>query len=96
MADITLEDVEYVADLARLELSADEKGQLVEQLGRILGYIEKLDELDTTDVEPTSHVLPIHNVMRADEARDGMSRDEALELAPASHDGYFEAPRVVE
>ncbi len=96
MADITLEDVEYVADLARLELSADEKNQLVHQLGRILGYIEKLDELDTTDVEPTSHVLPIHNVMRADEARDGMARDQALELAPASHDGYFEAPRVVE
>jgi aspartyl-tRNA(Asn)/glutamyl-tRNA(Gln) amidotransferase subunit C len=96
MADITLVDVEYVADLARLELSSDEKGQLVEQLGRILGYIEKLNELDTTDVEPTSHVLPIHNVMRADEARDGMSRDEALEMAPASHDGYFEAPRVVE
>ena len=96
MADITLEDVEYVADLARLELSADEKGELVEQLGRILGYIEKLDELDTTGVEPTSHVLPIRNVMRADEARDGMPRDEALKLAPASHDGYFEAPRVVE
>ncbi|MBT3268857.1 Asp-tRNA(Asn)/Glu-tRNA(Gln) amidotransferase subunit GatC [Candidatus Poribacteria bacterium] len=96
MADITLEDVEYVADLARLELSADEKGQLVEQLGRILGYIEKLDELDTTDVEPTSHVLPMRNVMRADEARDGMARDEALGMAPASHEGYFEAPRVVE
>jgi aspartyl-tRNA(Asn)/glutamyl-tRNA(Gln) amidotransferase subunit C len=96
MADITLEDVEYVADLARLELSADEKGQLVEQLGRILGYIEKLDELDTTGVEPTSHVLPIRNVMRADEARDGMSREEVLKQAPASHDGYFEVPRVVE
>ena len=96
MAKITLEEVEYVAQLARLELTPDEKEQLTNQLGRILEYFEQLNALDTEDVEPTSHVLPIRNVLRDDEARDPMPREEALRLAPASHDGYYEVPRVIE
>ena len=96
MARITLEEVEYVAALARLELPASELGLLTEQLGRILEYVDKLDELDTADVEPTSHVLPIRNVVRSDEVGEPMDRGTALALAPEHHDGYFEVPRVVE
>ena len=96
MPRITLQEVEYVAALARLDLPAGELEMLTEQLGRILEYVDKLNELDTTDVEPTSHVLPIRNVMRADEARDPMPREKALALAPESHEGYVEVPRVVE
>ena len=96
MARITLEEVEYVAALARLELPPSELELLTEQLGRILEYIDKLNELDTTDVEPTSHVLPIRNVVRPDEVGEPMDRDKALALSPEDHEGYFEVPRVVE
>ncbi|GIX06905.1 MAG: aspartyl/glutamyl-tRNA(Asn/Gln) amidotransferase subunit C [Candidatus Poribacteria bacterium] len=96
MPRITLEEVEYVAQLARLELTEAEKRTLTEQLGRILDYIAKLNELNTDAVEPTSHVLPIRNIFREDEARDPMPREEALRLAPARHDGYYEVPRVIE
>lgn len=96
MARITRNEVQYVADLARLDLSEEETTQLTEQLGRILGYIEKLNELDTTDVEPTSHVLPIRNVTRPDAMGEPLSREVALALAPESNDGYYEVPRVIE
>ena len=96
MARITLEDVEYVAKLARLELSPEEAAQLTEQLDRILDYIAKLNELDTSNVEPTSHALPIRNVTRTDSAEVRMSREDALTLAPEERDGYYEVPRVIE
>jgi aspartyl-tRNA(Asn)/glutamyl-tRNA(Gln) amidotransferase subunit C len=93
---ITEDEVEYVAALARLELSPDERRQMTEQLGRILDYIAKLNELDTTDVPPTSHVLPIRNVTRPDDVKPSMPRDEGLALAPESEDAYFAVPRVIE
>lgn len=96
MARITLEDVEYVARLARLELAEDEAAQLTEQLDRILDYIAKLNELDTSNVEPTSHVLPIRNVTRTDSVEVRMPREDALALAPDERDGYYEVPRVIE
>jgi aspartyl-tRNA(Asn)/glutamyl-tRNA(Gln) amidotransferase subunit C len=96
VARITLEDVEYVARLARLELAQDEAAQLTEQLDRILDYIAKLNELDTSNVEPTSHVLPIRNVTRPDRVEIRMSREDALALAPEERDGYYQVPRVIE
>lgn len=96
MARITLEEVEYVARLARLEFTPQEAAQLTEQLDRILDYIAKLNELDTANVEPTSHVLPIRNVTRPDCVAQGMPREEALALAPEERDGYYEVPRVIE
>ena len=96
MARITLEEVQYVAALARLELPDSELHVLTDQLGRILEFIDKLNELDTTHVEPTSHVLTIRNVMRADSVGEPMDREKALALAPESHEGYYEVPRVVE
>ena len=94
--DITVRDVEHVALLARLELSDWEKELFAGQLGAILRYIEKLNELDTDGVEPTSHVLPISNVMRDDEPRPSWPLDKVLENAPDKEDGQFRVPAVLE
>jgi aspartyl-tRNA(Asn)/glutamyl-tRNA(Gln) amidotransferase subunit C len=96
MAKITIEEVEHVANLARLVFDEEEKKKLAEQLGRILDYIEQLNELDTEDVEPTSHVIPMKNVVRPDVVRPSLTRDDALANAPSDVDGLFEVPKIVE
>ena len=93
---VTEEDVRRVADLARLQLSDEEKALLTEELNRILSYMEKLDELDTRDVEPTSHVVPLSNPFRRDEAEAFPDRDAILALGPDVRDGYFRVPRIIE
>ena len=89
-------DVKYVAHLARLSLSAEEEQKLGEQLGSILGYVEKLKEVDVTGVEPTAHAFPLVNVTRVDEVRPSMEHDEALRNAPAQANGLFIVPKIVE
>lgn len=89
-------DVKYTAHLARLALTADEEKKLGAQLGNILGYIEKLRELDVTDVEPTAHAVPMMNVTRADEIRPSLPREDALRNAPKQSAGLFIVPKVVE
>jgi len=79
---ITIKDVEHVARLARLELNEAEKERMRAQLDSILSYIDKLNELDTSAVEPTSHVLQMVNVFREDEVRPSLSQEEALANAP--------------
>lgn len=93
---ITPKDVEHVARLARLELSDSEKDQFTEQLNAILKYAEKLNGLDTENVEPTSHVLPITNVMRADVERPSLPIEKVLLNAPDDEDGQFKVPAVLE
>jgi len=93
---VTVEDVERVAYLARLKFSEEEKERFISQLNRILDYIAQLEELDTEEVPPTSHVLPLRNVFREDEARPSMPREELMANAPAEHMGYFKVPRVIE
>lgn len=93
---ITLQEVEHVARLARLALSEEEEEQMRSQLDRILGYIEKLSQLDTAAVEPTSHVIPMTNVFRDDAVVASLSREEALENAPDRHEGFFRVPRIIE
>jgi aspartyl-tRNA(Asn)/glutamyl-tRNA(Gln) amidotransferase subunit C len=93
---IAREDVEHVAELARLELTSAEKEQFIAQLNSILTYIEKLNELDTRDVEPTSHVLPMANVFRDDEVRPSMDRAEVLHNAPEESHFFFKVPRIIE
>ncbi|MCM3749068.1 Asp-tRNA(Asn)/Glu-tRNA(Gln) amidotransferase subunit GatC [Paenibacillus pasadenensis] len=93
---ITVQDVEHVANLARLELSAEEKEQFTGQLNAILKYAEKLGELDTEGVEPTSHVLPVTNVMREDAVKESLSNETALQNAPDDEDGQFKVPAVLE
>jgi aspartyl-tRNA(Asn)/glutamyl-tRNA(Gln) amidotransferase subunit C len=89
-------DVKYVAHLARLQLSADEEKKLSAQLGHILGYIEKLNELDVTGVEPTAHAVPMVNVTRPDKIQPSLPHDEALRNAPARANGLFIVPKIVE
>jgi aspartyl-tRNA(Asn)/glutamyl-tRNA(Gln) amidotransferase subunit C len=89
-------DVKYVAHLARLKLAADEETKLSAQLSGILAYIEKLKELDVTNVEPTAHAVPMVNVTRLDETRPSLSHDEALRNAPKQADGLFVVPKIVE
>ncbi|EXX85345.1 glutamyl-tRNA amidotransferase [Paenibacillus darwinianus] len=93
---ITIKDVEHVANLARLELSAKEKEVFTGQLNAILKYAEKLNELDTTDVQPTSHVLPITNVMREDAKRPSWPVEQVMKNAPDEEDGQFRVPAVLE
>jgi len=93
---ITLQEVEHVARLARLALPREEKEQMRSQLDRILGYIEKLNQLDTTGVEPTSHVIPMTNVFREDALVPSLPREEALGNAPDWQEGFFQVPRIIE
>lgn len=96
MARISIPEVEHVAELSRLELSEEERKMFTEQLSAILEYFAKLRELDTEGVEPTSHVVPVSNVIREDKPREPMSREEALSNAPEAARGCFKVPRVVE
>jgi aspartyl-tRNA(Asn)/glutamyl-tRNA(Gln) amidotransferase subunit C len=89
-------DVKYVAHLARLELSPEEEKTIGAQLADILGYIDKLKEVDVSGVEPTAHPFPLVNVMRADETRPGLTQEEALRNAPAQANGLFIVPKIVE
>jgi aspartyl-tRNA(Asn)/glutamyl-tRNA(Gln) amidotransferase subunit C len=96
MTRIALKDVEQVARLARLTLSAEENERMREQLDRILGYIDKLNRLDTTGVEPTSHVVPMVNVLREDEVRPCFPAEEMLANAPDRSGEFFRVPRIIE
>ena len=89
-------DVKYVAHLARIALMPDAEIKLAAQLGGILGYIEKLKELDVTNVEPTAHAVPMVNVARADELRPSLPHEDALRNAPARANGLFIVPKIVE
>jgi len=89
-------NVKYVAHLARLELTPEEEQKIGAQLGSVLGYIEKLKEVDVSGVEPTAHAFPMVNVTRADETRPSLTNEEALMNAPAKGNGLFIVPRIVE
>lgn len=93
---ITIKDVEHVAKLARLELSMEEKQQFTEQLSAILKYAEQLNELNTDDVLPTSHSMPLINVMREDEVRPSLPIEKVFRNAPDAEDGQFKVPAVLE
>lgn len=94
--NITKQEVEHVARLARLELSEQEKEKLTEQLSGILTYVEKLNELTTSGVEPTAHVLDINNVMRDDQPVESLSQEQALANAPDKAAGHFRVPLIIE
>jgi aspartyl-tRNA(Asn)/glutamyl-tRNA(Gln) amidotransferase subunit C len=85
-----------VAHLARLALTPEEEAKFQAQLDNILGYIAKLNELDVSNVEPTAHAVPLVNVTRPDEVRPSLPHDEAMRNAPASLNGLFQVPKIVE
>lgn len=93
---ISKDDVIKVAELARLEFEEEETQLFTEQLGNILEYIEKLNELDTENVEPTSHVLDISTPLRDDKVVKWLSIEEVLQNAPESEDDFFVVPQVIE
>jgi aspartyl-tRNA(Asn)/glutamyl-tRNA(Gln) amidotransferase subunit C len=93
---LTRADVEHVAQLARLALTEEEIEGFTEQLGVILDHSAQVAALDTHDVPPTAHPLPLVNVLRADEVRPCLPRDEVLAMAPATEDGRFRVPRILD
>ena len=90
------ETIDYVGILAKLELSPEEKEAAKKDMGRMLDYIDKLNELDTSGVEPMSHVFPVHNVFREDVVTNGDDREEILANAPEKKDGAFKVPKTIE
>jgi aspartyl-tRNA(Asn)/glutamyl-tRNA(Gln) amidotransferase subunit C len=96
VAKITRAEVEHVARLARLELTEEEKARMTAELDAILGYMDTLDAVDTAGVEPTTTVIPMVSVMREDEARPGLTQEQALANAPDRHDIFFRVPRIIE
>lgn len=92
---VTVKVVEYVAALARLQFSDEEKQKLTVQLNRILEYMEKLNELDTSTVEPLSHVIERTNVFREDVVKPSASVEEILKNAPARTEKFFKVPKVI-
>jgi aspartyl-tRNA(Asn)/glutamyl-tRNA(Gln) amidotransferase subunit C len=93
---ISKNDVINVAELARLEFKEEELEKFTEQLGNILEYIEQLNDLDTDNVEPTSHVLDIATPLREDKVVEWLSTQEVLKNAPESEDDFFVVPQVIE
>jgi aspartyl-tRNA(Asn)/glutamyl-tRNA(Gln) amidotransferase subunit C len=93
---ITAKEVQHVAKLARLSLSEEETEKFAGQLNAILKYAEKLNELDTDGVDPTSHPMPLENVMRDDEVRPSWPLESVLKNAPDEEDGQFKVPAVLE
>ena len=94
--EITDKLVAYVAELAHLKLDDAQKRQAADDLARMIGYADKLSELDTDGVEPMSHAFPVTNVFREDEVRESMAREQVLANAPAVKDGCFLVPKTVE
>lgn len=92
---LTKEQVENVALLARLKLGEEEKGQYATQLSAILEYADALSKLDTENVSPTAHVLPLKNVFRKDAVEEHLPNDEALANAPDKEGNYFRVPRIL-
>ena len=89
---IDREQVLHVARLARLELADDEVERMAGELSGILGHVERIDGLELAGVAPTTHVVALENVLRADEPRPSLPRERALEPAPDPHDGAFRVP----
>lgn len=93
---VSIQDVEHVAKLARLDLTEEEKEMYAKQLSEIVAYVDQLNEVDTEQVAPTSHVLELVNVMREDESRPSPSIEQVLKNAPDEEDGHFRVPAVLE
>jgi aspartyl-tRNA(Asn)/glutamyl-tRNA(Gln) amidotransferase subunit C len=93
---ITREQVEHVANLARLNLTEEEKERLTSEMESIIAFADKLNELDTSEVEPTAHAIPIQNVFREDVVEPSYDREKILQNAPSQENGCFKVPNIVE
>ncbi|HJF85156.1 Asp-tRNA(Asn)/Glu-tRNA(Gln) amidotransferase subunit GatC [Megamonas hypermegale] len=93
---VTREDVENVALLSRLSIDEKDMDKNIQELSDFLEYVDRLQQVDTENVMPTAHVLPIQNVFREDVVKPSLDRDLALSNAPESEDGYFRVPKIIE
>lgn len=91
---ISTDDVKHVAKLARLELTDEEINKYSKQLGDILKYVEQMNEVDTTGIEPMPHAIPVYNVMREDEVKYEQTKEELMKNAPFEEDGFFRVPKI--
>jgi aspartyl-tRNA(Asn)/glutamyl-tRNA(Gln) amidotransferase subunit C len=89
-------DIEHLSLLARLNLSEDEKQLFSRQVDSIIDYINTLNELDTSDVEPTAHILPMKNVFREDTLKVSLPREKAMQNAPEKNDDFYRVPKIIE
>jgi len=92
---ITRDDVIYIAKLSRLDINDSELDNYVQHLQQILKYVEKLNEIDTSNIEPTAHVLPMQNVTREDEIKESVTNEAAVKSAPDIENGFFHVPAVI-
>ena len=93
---LTSQEIDHIALLARLDLSSDERERAATELSQILEHFEQLAQLDTQNIEPTSHVIPVVNVLREDVVRAGLPIEAVLQNAPEHAANQFQVPRVVE
>ncbi|MDP6924440.1 MAG: Asp-tRNA(Asn)/Glu-tRNA(Gln) amidotransferase subunit GatC [Candidatus Scalindua sp.] len=93
---ITNEEMDHLSDLAMLKLSAEDKDLFTKQLNTILEYFDELQEVDTSDIEATSHVLPIRNVFREDKVEESIPLCECLQNAPQIKNGFFVVPKIID
>ena len=96
MAKLSKEEVKHVANLARLAITEEEAEKFAEQLGKITDFAEQLNELDTTNVEPTSHVLPLVNVLREDVAKEGLPREKVMLNVKDQEAGQIKVPSIMD
>lgn len=89
-------DVDRIAHLARIDLTPDESARIGAQLGQILGYVDKLKEVNVEGIEPTAHPVPLINVTRSDEVRPSLPHEDAMRNAPKQANGLFMVPKIVE
>ncbi len=92
---LNLKDVDYVAELARLEFSDDEKKTFLAQMNRLLDYFKKLNQLNTDKIKSTSHVVELSNILKPDEVRPSFPREMLLDNAPEKLNGFFKVPKTV-
>ncbi len=93
---VTIKDVEHIAELARLKFNEKELENFTHQLNEILSYVEKLNELDTENVEPLSHPVESSNIFREDVVKPSVNREDALRNAPDKNEAFFKVPKVIE
>jgi aspartyl-tRNA(Asn)/glutamyl-tRNA(Gln) amidotransferase subunit C len=96
LSRITIDEVKHVANLARLAITEEEADKFAKQLDAIITFAEQLNELDTNNIEPTSHVLDMKNIFREDEAKPGLPVEEVLKNAPDHEDGQIKVPAIIE
>ena len=93
---VNIKDVEHIAKLAKLSFSEDEKEKFTEQFNEILSFMEKLNELDTSSVEPLSQVIELRNVLREDNVKPSLPTQDALKNAPEKDERFFKVPKVID